>query len=100
MALRFTRAAEDDLLHIFIDGIRAFGEHHAARYQSRLKRSLEFIEANPRGVRERTELTPIVRVHPSGVHVIIYKIEENGDVLVIRVREAREDWINDQTDAQ
>jgi toxin ParE1/3/4 len=95
MTLQFTRAAEDDLLEIFVTGILEFGEAQAKKYQEELKRSLDFIEDNPLGARERPELkSGVVRVHPSGVHVIIYRVQ-GEDVLVIRVRHAREDWISD-----
>lgn len=95
MALRFAQAAEDDLLEIFVTGTLEFGETQAKKYQEKLRRSLNFIEANPPGVRERPELKGgLMRVHPSGVHVIIYTVQ-GQDVLVIRVRNAREDWIGD-----
>lgn len=95
MALNYTKAAEDDLLNIFVEGILEFGEVQAVKYRGVIERSLTFIESNPRAVRERFEITPVVRVHPVGVHVIIFQTQENDDVLIIRVRRASEDWSND-----
>lgn len=94
MALRFTQAAEDDLLEIFVTGLLEFGEAQAFKYRDKLKRSLDFIEDNPLGVRERPELSPSVRVHPAGAHLILYIVDGDG-VLVIRIRHGREDWAND-----
>ncbi|NKX17292.1 type II toxin-antitoxin system RelE/ParE family toxin [Ochrobactrum pseudogrignonense] len=45
--------------------------------------------------REREEISPPVRIHPFKAHLIIYQIEQNGAILVIRIRNAFEDWISD-----
>ncbi len=50
------------------------------------------IAASPQIARERNELSPPARIHPCGSHVIVYVTEPDGDVLVVRVRHAREDW--------
>ena len=41
--------------------------------------------------RERSELSPPVRAHPCGSHVILYTIEPDG-ILIVRVRHERKDW--------
>lgn len=38
------------------------------------------------------EITPPVRVHPTGPHLVIYIIKPSVDVLIIAVPNAREDW--------
>ena len=43
--------------------------------------------------RERTEISPPVRIHPSGSHVIVYLIEEAENILIVRVRHGREDGL-------
>jgi toxin ParE1/3/4 len=91
MALRLSKAAEADLLAIYIDGIVNFGIGAAEAYHVRIKRSLSFLEAHPEGARLRTEITPAIRVHPVGAHLILYTADA-GDVLVIRIRHSREDW--------
>jgi toxin ParE1/3/4 len=48
---------------------------------------------NPEMAPERPELSPPARVHPCGSHVIIYIVGLNDDVLVVRVRHGREDWL-------
>lgn len=91
MALKLSKAAEADLIAIYIDGIINFGLSAAEDYHARIKRSLAFIESHPEGARLRTEITPAIRAHPAGAHLIIYSAEV-GDVLVIRIRHSREDW--------
>jgi toxin ParE1/3/4 len=58
----------------------------------RLRRTFDLLAENPRLARERTELSPPVRVHPCGAHVVIYTVEDDGTVLIVRVRHGREDW--------
>lgn len=47
---------------------------------------------NPQMVRERSEISPPVRVYPCGSHVIVYILDHSGEVLILRVRHGREDW--------
>lgn len=91
MALRLSKAAEADLLAIYFDGIMNFGVGAAQEYHARIKRSLSFLEAHPEGARLRTEITPAIRVHPVGAHLILYTAEADN-VFVIRIRHSREDW--------
>lgn len=42
--------------------------------------------------RERQELSPPMRIHPFKAHLVVYHIEEDGDVLIVRVRHGYEDW--------
>jgi toxin ParE1/3/4 len=53
------------------------------------------IAANPRMARERLELSPPMRIYPSKAHLIIYRIEEGGDILIVRVRHGHEDWLGE-----
>ena len=41
---------------------------------------------------ERSEIEPPVRIHPVGSHLVVYQVDAHGDVFVIRVRHAHEDW--------
>ncbi len=41
-----------------------------------------------------TELNPAVRIHRYISHMIIYE-NEGDDILIIRVRHGREDWLSD-----
>ena len=92
MAYRLGRQAKIDLLNIADESILLFGVEQARRYHRRLTRTFELLAENPKMAREREEFVPPIRAHPCGSHVIIYRTE-NGDILVIRVRHGREDWI-------
>lgn len=95
MALRLSGWADADLARIYAEGIRLFGLDQAARYHERVKQALDLIAHSPGIARERREFTPPVRVHPCGSHVILYLVRPDGDVLVLRVRHAREDWLRE-----
>lgn len=67
----------------------------ARRYHDDLFAVLDHIAANPRMTRERKEISPPARIHPFKAHLIVYRIEENGAIFVIRIRHGREDWAGD-----
>lgn len=92
---RLTRRAEDDIISIYLEGARLFGLPQAERYHGELERVFRMLSENPRVARERPELSPAVRIHPHGAHVIIYLADDDGGVLIVRVRHAREDWARD-----
>jgi toxin ParE1/3/4 len=92
MACRLSRKAAADVRHIYTESIRQFGPAQAARYHARLRRTFDLLVDSPELARERVELSPPVRVHPCGSHVVIYLIEEDGGILIVRVRHSREDW--------
>ncbi|MEQ8747706.1 type II toxin-antitoxin system RelE/ParE family toxin [Pyruvatibacter sp.] len=95
MAYKLTQKAEDDIIAVYLEGYALFGEAQADTYHAALEQVFRFLSDNPRAARERTEINPPVRCHPHGAHIIIYLIEESGDVLILRVRHAREDWDTD-----
>ena len=92
MSFYLTNAAEEDITNLISAGASLFGVVQAKAYHASLERVFNLIADNPKLAREREELTPVVRIHPFGSHVIIYKTEDNGDVLIIRVRHGHEDW--------
>lgn len=96
MGFRLSRQAEDDLVHIYVEGAGQFGAKQARRYHRLLEKCFHFLAENPEAARERTEIVPPVRVHPFGSHLIIYSLDTDGDILVIRIRHGHEDWINDE----
>jgi toxin ParE1/3/4 len=94
MIYRLTRKAAADLRHIFIEGMTMFGLAQAERTHARLRHTFQLLAENPEMARERPELSPPARVHPCGSHIIIYVVDEDGNVLIVRVRHGREDWAN------
>ncbi len=95
MAYRLAKTAAKDLRQIYVEGVRLFGPDQAAHYHAQLGAAFETLAAHPKLARERPEISPPVRVHSCGVHVVIYLAEAGGDVLILRVRHGREDWTND-----
>ncbi|MES2444611.1 MAG: type II toxin-antitoxin system RelE/ParE family toxin [Pseudomonadota bacterium] len=93
MTYRLSRKAEDDIVAIYVTGVREFGFDQAERYHAALAQIFEFLAENPRGARERTELDPPVRAHRYKAHLIIYRLD-GSDILILRVRHGREDWLN------
>ncbi len=71
-----------------------FGLAQADAYAAGLAKGLRLIADYPRVGRLRTETTIHVRTQPYKAHIIIYVLEHD-EVVVLRVRHAREDWFND-----
>lgn len=92
MAYTLTRKAADDIIDIYLQGHTLFGADQAERYHSGMKNVFAFLAREPQSARERTEINPPIRVHPYGSHIILYLIDESGDILILRVRHGREDW--------
>lgn len=91
---RLSLEAEEDIVGIAEEGVRLFGSVQARRYHDELFAIFGLIAANPRMAHERHEISPPVRIHPFKAHLVVYQIEDNGDILIIRVRHGYEDWQN------
>lgn len=72
--------------------LRGCGPNQAATYLRSLKVAFDHIAAQPSAYRERTEFKPPLRVCPHKSHLILYRVE-GDDVVVLRVRHGREDWL-------
>jgi toxin ParE1/3/4 len=94
MSVRLTMEAELDLADIFVLGEVVFGRRQAERYLASLQRMFTLIGTQPRMATERMVAGHPVRAHPCGAHVILYELDDLG-VLILRVRDAREDWLGD-----
>ena len=88
---RLSAAAEEDLIDIYTRGAVEFGLDRAARYYRRLFDAFQFLAENPLVAPVRPELHHMARVHPVGMHIVIYQVRA-GDVFILRVRHGREDW--------
>lgn len=64
----------------------------AKRYHDELFALLELIAGNPRMARERDEISPPVRIHPFKAHLVVYRLNEDESIFVIRIRHGHEDW--------
>lgn len=96
MSFRLSKAADEDLVHILMEGEAQFGMAQAERYIGGLFTLFETLADIPNMARLRTEITPPVHGHPFKSHIVFFDILEGGDIEIIRIRHAREDWINDQ----
>ena len=95
MAYRLSHRAVDDMLQIWSDGAILFGLEQAERYHQGLAAALQFLAENPRAARLRKEIAPPVRAHPFKVHLVVYEVDDRDDILILRVRHGREDWVSD-----
>jgi toxin ParE1/3/4 len=95
MAYKLSVKAEEDIVLAYREGFRRFGVEQADKYHAGLEIVFELLSDTPKLARERMEITPPVRVHPYQSHIIVYLIDDIGDVLILRVRHGREDWEND-----
>ena len=97
MGFRLSLAAEEDIIGIAEQGVRLFGAVQARQYHDELFAIFDLVAASPRMARERLELSPPMRIHPFKAHLVVYRIEVDGDVFIVRVRHAHEDWANEGT---
>ena len=88
---RLSLAAADDVADIFVTGACDFGVAQADVYHAGLERAFLFLADYPRAARLRVEISPPVRAFPYKAHLIVYDIL-GDDILILRVRHAREDW--------
>ncbi|WP_022728628.1 type II toxin-antitoxin system RelE/ParE family toxin [Fodinicurvata sediminis] len=91
MQLRTSRKADEDIIAIYLYGVREFGVHQAERYHSDLMATLRLLSEQPMIARERHEFRPIVRIHAHQAHLIVYQVRQD-DVLILRVLNGRQDW--------
>lgn len=82
-------AAEADLSSIWRHGAAVWGVEQAERYVNGLFAVFDLLAQFPEIAREREEFTPPVRIHPSGSHLVIYRLEEQG-VEIIRILHAHQ----------
>lgn len=91
MSYRLTVRAEYEFDQIYLRGVRDFGTDTAERYAEGLLRIFRLLSDFPAVARERDEVSPPVRVHPFRSHLVIYRIDDEG-VLIIRLAHGHEDW--------
>lgn len=77
-------AAEADLSEIWIEGASTWGVAQAEHYADGLFALFDLLVEFPEIARERTEISPPVRIHPSGAHLVIYRREGQG-IEIIRI---------------
>ncbi|GHD04256.1 type II toxin-antitoxin system RelE/ParE family toxin [Novosphingobium pokkalii] len=95
---RLTHAAADDLAAIFLEGIEQFGLPQADAYHEGLGAIFAFLAGYPHAARLREEISPPVRAYPYKAHLVIYDVGGDDEVIILRVRHGREDWMSSTYD--
>ena len=90
-----THAAKADVIRIYAEGAERFGDDKAEAYYADLTRVFDLLGDTPEMGRLRSELTPPMRIHFHGVHVIVYFVDADGSAHIVRVQHDPEDWVSD-----
>ncbi len=88
---RLTPRAIADLEEIWLYTAETWSIAKADRYTDSFAQSFDTILTMPEIARERLEFSPPVRIHPSGQHHVVYRIEADY-LLVIRILGGGQDW--------
>jgi len=89
--LRLTPVAVKDLTDIWIFKADKWSLAQADRYIDGLHDTFQALLEMSKIARERAEFTPPVRIHPSGQHVVIYRISREM-LEVVRVLDGQQNW--------
>lgn len=88
---RLSPAARMDLEEIWLYGAQTWSMDQADRYSRSLEETFERLLASPKMARERDDFDPPVRIHPTGSHLIIYRIEDEY-LAILRVLGGPQNW--------
>ncbi|MEM7301617.1 MAG: type II toxin-antitoxin system RelE/ParE family toxin [Pseudomonadota bacterium] len=92
MSFRLTSKADQDLISIYLEGAAMFGPHQAEAYHAGLGKTFDLLARNPELAPLRSEISPPVRAHRYGSHLIFYEAVDKADIIILTIRHAREDW--------
>lgn len=82
-------AAEADLTAIWRHSAVTWGPQQADSYVDALFATFDLLADFPQMARVRSEFAPPVRIHPSGTHLVIYQITDQG-IDIIRLLHAHQ----------
>ncbi|APX16087.1 hypothetical protein BWR17_09730 [Phaeobacter inhibens] len=91
LKLNLSAKAESDLEEIWLYGVQQWGRDQADRYLDALQEIFTTLTSLPELAPEYKELSPAVRMHQTGQHVVIYQ-EQDNKLLIVRVLGARQNW--------
>lgn len=77
-------AAKQDLIDIWVYTFDEWGEFQADKYLNDLDAIFILLAEQPLICRERTEISPPVRIHHHAYHLIVYTIADDG-INIVRV---------------
>jgi toxin ParE1/3/4 len=92
--VRFRRDAEESLLDIYLYTLEQFGLNQAERYEEGLGRIFSLLAEHPMMGRPRDDIFAGLRRHVWKAHVIYYRIEDDG-ILIINILGAGRDTDRD-----
>ena len=95
MSYRRSPEADEDYYAIYQIGLQTFGAAQAERYADRLDHAFGFLAEFPRAARSRHEIDPPIRAYPVKSHIVIYQIEADESITILRIRHSAEDWQSD-----
>lgn len=88
---RFTPAARADIEEIWNHTVSNWSFDQAQNYVRAIQEICVLIVSQPHLARERNEISPPVRIHAHGKHLIIYRIERDY-IDVVRIVHSRQNW--------
>lgn len=91
LALRLRPSAREDLDAIWDYTVETWGQAQAETYLNGLFDVFDMLCVMPEMAREHTAFRPPVRLHPTGRHLVVYRVA-GGALEVLRVLGARQDW--------
>ena len=95
MRVVLAEAAERDLDDVLWSGAERFGFDVAARYVRSLRDGFETLAAFPDSS-PASAARPDIRVRRYRSHVLLYRVDHRaGEVVILRVRHGREDWLRE-----
>ena len=86
---RFSRRAEADLLSIAGYTLHTWGEAQAYRYVGELETCCQMLADNPGLGRSCDDVRPGLRRMEHGKHVVFYRVQQPGGILVVRILHQR-----------
>lgn len=89
---RLTSLAASDVQAVYVQSHDLFGAGQAETYHAGLHKTFQKLAVAPLQTRLRTEYEPPVHIFTFKAHVIVYETEVGGDIVILRVRHAHEDW--------
>lgn len=88
---RITPRTQQDLEEIWRYSADIWSPDQADAYIDNLIQTIDTLAAMPSLALEKSEFTPPVRIHPTGRHLVIYRIEVDY-LLIIRILGGQQDW--------
>ena len=92
---RLTERAAADLTQIARFTQRRWGRKTRVEYLDRIELAFQRLAANPSMGRARDELAECVSTFPVARHLIVYRVETENQILIIRVLHQSMDYLPD-----